>query len=115
MAAGPAGTAESDQRTMASAEGTAPVLTKKASRPARKTSGVSAKKTSAKAASAKPKSSGGARKKAAPAASTVSDDAIRMRAYFIAEKRTRSGQAGDSASDWMEARRQLLAEAAGEA
>jgi hypothetical protein len=100
---------------MASAAGTAPVPTKKASRPARKTSGVSAKKTSAKAASAKPKSSGGAPKKATPAASTVSDEAIRMRAYFIAESRARSGHDGDSASDWMEARRQLLAEAAGEA
>ncbi|MBA3962297.1 MAG: DUF2934 domain-containing protein [Chthoniobacterales bacterium] len=51
-----------------------------------------------------------ARKKAAPSARAVSDNDIRLRAYFIAEKR-----AGDTASDWLEARRQLLAESAARA
>jgi hypothetical protein len=40
----------------------------------------------------------------------VSDEAIRMRAYFISEERVRLGLPGDSHSDWLEARRQLLAE-----
>ncbi|HEY2101884.1 MAG TPA: DUF2934 domain-containing protein [Chthoniobacterales bacterium] len=40
----------------------------------------------------------------------ISDDAIRLRAYFIAEERMRKSIAGDPQSDWIEARRQLLAE-----
>ena len=42
---------------------------------------------------------------------SISDESIRMRAYFIAEGRIKSGVAGDSAHDWLEARRQLQAEA----
>jgi hypothetical protein len=52
------------------------------------------------------------RKRPAPATTAVSDDAIRLRAYFIAEQRMQNGVDGDSASDWLEARRQLLEEAA---
>jgi hypothetical protein len=40
----------------------------------------------------------------------VSDEAIRTRAYFISEQRKRKGIPGDANSDWIEARRQLLAE-----
>ena len=40
----------------------------------------------------------------------VSDDAIRLRAYFISEERMRMSFPGDASSDWIEARRQLLAE-----
>ncbi|MGI9115868.1 MAG: hypothetical protein DLM52_02450 [Chthoniobacterales bacterium] len=59
------------------------------------------------------------RKRAAAAASQtstdtapveISDEAIRLRAYFIAEERLRRSAPGDSESDWLEARRQLLAE-----
>lgn len=39
-----------------------------------------------------------------------SDEEIRMRAYFIAERRHRLGLPGDSNSDWLEAKRQLLSE-----
>ena len=46
-------------------------------------------------------------KKAAP---HISDEAIRTRAYFIAEYRERMSLPGDAHSDWLEARRQLLAE-----
>src|SRR5438105_15620591 len=42
--------------------------------------------------------------------SLVSDEAIRTRAYFIAEQRERVGIPGDANSDWIEARRQLLTE-----
>src|ERR1043165_7774535 len=38
------------------------------------------------------------------------DAEIRMRAYFIGERRHRLGLAGDSNSDWLEAQRQLLSE-----
>lgn len=52
------------------------------------------------------------RKKSSPQKATphVSEEAIRTRAYFIAEQRERMSLPGDADSDWLEARRQLLAE-----
>ena len=38
------------------------------------------------------------------------DEAIRLRAYFISERRRRFGLPGDAESDWLEAKRQLLSE-----
>jgi hypothetical protein len=49
-----------------------------------------------------------------PAASRLAeptDDQIRLRAYFIAERRHKLSLAGDSNHDWIEARRQLIEEA----
>jgi hypothetical protein len=40
-----------------------------------------------------------------------SDEEIRLRAYFIAERRIQLALPGDSAHDWIEARRQLIEEA----
>lgn len=40
-----------------------------------------------------------------------SDDEIRLRAYFLAERRLQLSLPGDSAHDWIEARRQLIEEA----
>ena len=40
-----------------------------------------------------------------------SDEAIRLRAYFISERRRRFALPGDAESDWIEAKRQLLSEA----
>jgi hypothetical protein len=39
-----------------------------------------------------------------------SDEEIRLRAYFISERRRRFGLPGDASSDWLEAKRQLLSE-----
>jgi hypothetical protein len=39
------------------------------------------------------------------------DEAIRLRAYFISERRRRFALPGDAESDWIEAKRQLLSEA----
>jgi hypothetical protein len=39
-----------------------------------------------------------------------SDEQIRTRAYFISERRRRFDLPGDANSDWLEAKRQLLAE-----
>ena len=39
------------------------------------------------------------------------DEVIRLRAYFISERRRRFALPGDAESDWLEAKRQLLAEA----
>jgi Protein of unknown function (DUF2934) len=46
------------------------------------------------------------------ATAQISDEAIRTRAYFIAQHRERMSLPGDAHSDWLEARRQLLAELA---
>src|SRR4051812_34809307 len=40
-----------------------------------------------------------------PAVAKFTDDDIRIRAYFISEKRNRHGIHGTSAEDWLEARR----------
>jgi hypothetical protein len=65
----------------------------------------SAKKTSA-TRPAKPRSSAKAVKPANP-----TDEEVRLRAYFVSERRHRLGLAGDASSDWLEAKRQLLSEA----
>lgn len=41
----------------------------------------------------------------------VKDEQIRLRAYFISEWRAQNGIEGDSAKDWLEAKRQLQEEA----
>ena len=87
----------------------APRLAAKATR--KRAAGTATKKTQA---AAKPRKTSSP-KKASSAAVSVSDEDIRLRAYFIAEKRARQGGTGDSSTDWLEARRQLLAEAAGRA
>ena len=52
------------------------------------------------------------KKKPSPASvPEPSDEEIRIRAYFIAERRIQLSLAGDSAHDWIEARRQLIEEA----
>jgi hypothetical protein len=38
------------------------------------------------------------------------DEEIRLRAYFISERRRRFALPGDAESDWLEAKRQLLSE-----
>ena len=42
----------------------------------------------------------------------ISGEDIALRAYFIAERRSKMGWHGDSTGDWVEAERQLKAEAA---
>jgi uncharacterized phage infection (PIP) family protein YhgE len=43
-------------------------------------------------------------------AADPTDEAIRLRAYFISERRRRFALPGDTESDWLEAKRQLLSE-----
>jgi hypothetical protein len=45
-----------------------------------------------------------------PVPEEPSEDAVRLRAYFISERRRRFALPGDTESDWLEAKRQLLAE-----
>jgi hypothetical protein len=46
-----------------------------------------------------------------PGIADPSDEAIRLRAYFISERRRRFALPGDAESDWLEAKRQLISEA----
>jgi len=71
-------------------------------KPARK---PAAKKTSTK------KTVSSKRVRSTPAAGP-SDADIRIRAYFIAEQRARLSLPADPSNDWLEARRQLMEEAA---
>ena len=78
---------------------------------------TTAKKTGAKKTSAKKKSGSGAAKKAKPSRAAghsepaePSDSDIRLRAYFIAERRVQLALQGDPARDWIEARQQLIEE-----
>jgi DUF2934 family protein len=77
----------------------------RAGAPGKKKKPAAAKKPSAKqpsASSAKP---------AAARPVDPTDDEIRLRAYFLAERRHQLSLPGDSAHDWIEARRQLIEEA----
>ena len=79
--------------------------------------GKSAKSPAAKKTGAKKKSASGAAKKTRakrPAQQSEptepSDADIRLRAYFIAERRVQLALQGDPARDWIEARQQLIEE-----
>jgi flagellar hook-length control protein FliK len=69
------------------------------------------KKTAGKPRASTPAESASVRKsgvaRAKKSGVTVSDDHIRMRAYFISQERLREGRPGSSDTDWLEARRQL--------
>ena len=70
----------------------------------RKTAGPGPKKT-ATARTGKVSMPAGAGSMARP-----SDEEIRLRAYFISERRRRFALPGDADSDWLEAKRQLVSE-----
>jgi hypothetical protein len=70
------------------------------------------KKTAPKKKTARVIKPAASKKKSPPASiQEPSDEEIRIRAYFIAERRIQLSLAGDSAHDWIEARRQLIEEA----
>ncbi|HEY2143644.1 MAG TPA: hypothetical protein VGH06_04765 [Candidatus Udaeobacter sp.] len=75
---------------------------RKAYRPRREATGRKKPTTTGAKISMTPKTGG---------LSEPSDDAIRLRAYFISERRRRFALPGDADSDWLEAKRQLLFEA----
>ena len=80
-----------------------------AAKPARRTP-VRAKKA---ATGAKKATKRGISKKTPPnLGPQPTDEEIRIRAYFIAERRHRLALPGDADSDWLEAKRQLLSEIA---
>ena len=92
---------------------TIPVVAAKPVKPAKATERPkSAGKRAGKAsAPRKPRATTGTRKPRKAGQVAISDEDIRLRAYFIAEKRIQLGLPGDSDHDWLEAHRQLQAEA----
>jgi hypothetical protein len=79
------------------------------------------KKPSARRSTSARKSAGADKKKTAAKTKTVqsskqvptvelSDEEIRIRAYFVSERRQRLALPGDANTDWLEAKRQLLSE-----
>jgi hypothetical protein len=77
-----------------------------APKPAGRARSTSAKSTSSRKKAAKPRQP----KAVVAPAIDPTDEEIRIRAYFIAERRHRFDLAGDADSDWLEAKRQLLSE-----
>ena len=75
-----------------------------ASKPKRKKAAPKKKAVATKPAAPKKVSSSASR-------AEPTDEEIRIRAYFIAERRIQLSLQGDSAHDWIEARRQLIEEA----
>jgi hypothetical protein len=70
-------------------------------------------KAKKKGSTAKKAATGRSAKPRQPALSKAlspSNEEIQLRAYFISERRHRLGLPGDTSSDWLEARRQLVAE-----
>jgi Protein of unknown function (DUF2934) len=82
----------------------APEPKKKAAATGKKKKPAAAKKASTK------KPAAPATKPTAPRPVEPTDDEIRIRAYFLAERRQQLSLPGDSAHDWIEARRQLIEE-----
>jgi hypothetical protein len=83
----------------------APKTTAAAPKPKRKKAAPK-KQTVRVSKSAAPKRARSAKTRPEP-----SDEEIRIRAYFIAERRLQLRLQGDSAHDWIEAKRQLVEEA----
>ena len=83
------------------------------SKPKRKTAPAASrkKKMPLKKKPASASKAPGAAKASRGGVSEPSDEEIRIRAYFIAERRLQLSLQGDSAHDWIEAKRQLVEEA----
>jgi outer membrane biosynthesis protein TonB len=93
-----------NQAPVEAGQASSEVKPRKAPRPRRVSTGR--KKTAAEAKISMPQQARGG-----PIATKPLDDAIRLRAYFISERRRRFALPGDAEADWLEAKRQLLFEA----
>jgi hypothetical protein len=100
-----------DSSASSSSNGNASVPLPKKKSQASATTAKKQKAPAPKKAVAKKQSVQSARKTAASRPAEPSDEAIRTRAYFLAERRHQLALPGDSNHDWIEARRQLIEEA----
>jgi hypothetical protein len=101
----PKKTKSTSKQTEAVPERTAPDGGIPTEKPARRAPAKSKKTPKNGAKRPRTKLPAGAKKAAHP-----TDEEIRIRAYFISERRHRLALPGDATSDWEEARRQLLTE-----
>jgi hypothetical protein len=100
--------------TKPAGDGAAPSASDKTSAAEPKRKPRAAAATAKKKKPAAPKKPATAKQPATTASKAVAeptDDQIRLRAYFLAERRHRLSLPGDSNHDWIEARRQLIEEA----
>lgn len=72
---------------------------------------TASKSNSSKAATASDRTPAKSAPKATSKKPAPSQDEIAVRAYFISEQRQKIGRTGDHLSDWIEAEKQLKAEA----
>jgi len=79
--------------------------------PKKKTRAASGSAKSKKSPATKTPSAKQSQATGAKAAAEPTDEQIRLRAYFLAERRHKLSLPGDSNHDWIEARRQLIEEA----
>ena len=107
--------AESEKKVTDLAEANSAANGSSVAAPKKKSRSAPAKPKAKKPAAKKttPQPSRGASKKASssPDLREPTDEEIRIRAYFLAERRIQLSLPGDSAHDWIEARRQLIEEA----
>ena len=104
----PASAPGMDKPVAGQASAARPARAKERPKAAAKRARVAAGKT---AGGHQPRTATAARKIRSAKPVVISDEDIRIRAYFISEQRRLRGIAGDSAHDWLEARRQLQEEA----
>jgi len=112
----PKKTKTAENVTRSSQESDAPAPTKKTGKrqaPPRGTTAKKPRKPSGikESTQQSPQISASPSAQVAPMPEEPSEDAVRLRAYFISERRRRFALPGDTESDWLEAKRQLLAEA----
>ena len=103
------GTAKPAKKTAAKNATPKSVKSAGGAKPSAKARATTPRKTSP---ARKPRAAISRRRELGESAVLISDDEIRIRAYFIAEQRMREGRPGSSDNDWLEARRQLKDEAA---
>lgn len=100
-------TAAADPAVEAKKSGTKKADAKKTAAAKKTGNKTATRKTSAKKSSKKsPRATTAAGKPAV----NPSDEEIRLRAYFIAERRVQLSLDGDPANDWIQARQELIAE-----
>ena len=103
------GTAKPAKKTTAKNAAPKSVKSAEGAKPSAKARATTPRKTTS---ARKPRAAISPRRRLGEGEVLISDDDIRIRAYFIAEQRVREGRPGSSDNDWLEACRQLQDEAA---
>jgi hypothetical protein len=111
----PKKTKTAEINNQSSSESGGPAPTKKAGKRQSRRRATTAKKPRKEATAKEPIAGTTAQISASPhpepvTSGDLSEETIRLRAYYISERRRRFALPGDAESDWLEAKRQLVAE-----